>query len=81
MPPADEVCRILANQDTPNGVAWHNGSLYVMETTRLTRYDGIDAAVLNGCNVSWAVVCSVQGGIRLITHRDCMPWPNWRSPC
>eukprot|EP00887_Chlorella_sp_A99_P002455 scaffold10.g2455.t1 len=52
--PADEVCRLLANQDTPNGVAWINGSLFVMETTHLTRYDGVDAAALDGCNISLA---------------------------
>ncbi|KAI7843528.1 hypothetical protein COHA_002770 [Chlorella ohadii] len=51
---ADEVCPLLTGQDTPNGTAWHNGSLLVMETTRLTRYDNIDAAVLNGCNINLA---------------------------
>lgn len=45
------MCCLLTGQDTPNGIAWHNGSLLVMGTTRLTRYDNIDAAVLNGCNV------------------------------
>lgn len=49
---ADEVCVLLRDLEHPNGVAWHNDSLFVMETTRLTRYDNIDNAVLQGCNVS-----------------------------
>lgn len=31
---------------TPNGVAYHNGSLYVAEVSKLWRYDGIEEMVL-----------------------------------
>ncbi len=31
----------------PNGVAWHNGSLYVAEISRITRYDDIDNRIVN----------------------------------
>ena len=48
---ADEKCRVLRGLDTPEGLLWRNGSLFVFEATRLTRHDGIDAAVLNGCKV------------------------------
>ena len=48
---ADEVCVLIHGLDTPEGVVWHNGSLYVFETTQLIRFDNIDASVINGCKV------------------------------
>jgi len=38
-----QVVRVLSGLHMPNGVAWRNGSLYVAETTRVLRYDNIDA--------------------------------------
>ncbi len=39
---AEEVHTIASGLDSPNGVAWRNGSLYVAENSRILRYDGID---------------------------------------
>ncbi len=38
----DRVVEIAAGLNTPNGVAWREGSLYVAEISRILRYDGID---------------------------------------
>ena len=37
---------LLNGQSNPNGIAWHNGSLYVAQTDRITRYDNADAHVI-----------------------------------
>ena len=37
-----EVKKILKGLKTPNGVAFHKGTLYVAERHRITRYDGIE---------------------------------------
>jgi len=37
-----ETVKIATGLRMPNGVAWHNGSLYVAEVTRILRYDNID---------------------------------------
>lgn len=42
------VVPLLTQQDAPNGVAWHNNSLYVAERRRITRYDNADAFALEG---------------------------------
>ncbi|HKI86363.1 MAG TPA: sorbosone dehydrogenase family protein [Thermoanaerobaculia bacterium] len=39
---ADKVYTIASGLDMPNGVAWHRGSLYVAEVSRVWRYDDID---------------------------------------
>jgi glucose/arabinose dehydrogenase len=44
---ADEVIRLLQGLDTPNGVAFNNGSLYVATLTRILRYDSIEARLKN----------------------------------
>lgn len=43
----DRVLVLLRGLDTPNGVAYHAGSLYVAEVSRLLRYDEIDQRVDN----------------------------------
>ena len=48
---ADTTCTLLKGLQNPNGIVWHKGALYVAETEKLSRFDGIDFAVLNGCNV------------------------------
>ena len=40
---ADEVITIASGLNQPNGVAFRNGSLYVAEISRITRYDNIEA--------------------------------------
>ena len=35
------VLTVASNLDTPNGVVFHNGSLYVAENSRILRYDNI----------------------------------------
>jgi glucose/arabinose dehydrogenase len=37
-----EVKKVLKGLDTPNGVAFSKGTLYVAEQTRILRYDGIE---------------------------------------
>ena len=39
---ADAVIPIARELDMPSGVAWHDGSLYVAEVSRILRYDDID---------------------------------------
>jgi glucose/arabinose dehydrogenase len=39
---ADEVHTIASGLNSPNGVAWKDGSLYVAEISRILRFDGID---------------------------------------
>ncbi len=44
---ADKVYKIAAGLNSPNGVAFKNGSLYVAEISRIIRYDGIEDKVEN----------------------------------
>lgn len=44
---ADEVITIASGLQTPNGVAFHNGSLYVAEISRVLRYDNIEESLKN----------------------------------
>src|SRR5438876_12430997 len=44
---ADEVIKIAGGLDMPSGVAFRNGSLYVAEIWRVTRYDNIEAQLKN----------------------------------
>jgi len=44
---ADEVITVLRGLNTPNGVAFRNGSLYVAEISRVLRYDGIESRLDN----------------------------------
>ena len=37
---------LLKGQSNLNGIAWHNGSLYVAQMDRITRYDHADAHVI-----------------------------------
>jgi glucose/arabinose dehydrogenase len=44
---ADRVITVASGLDTPNGVAFRNGALYVAETTRILRYDDIESRLDN----------------------------------
>lgn len=44
---ADEVVTIASGLETPNGVAWRDGALYVAEISRVLRFDGIDGRLKN----------------------------------
>jgi len=44
---ADEVITIAQGLDSPNGVAFRDGALYVAEINRVLRYDGIEARLNN----------------------------------
>lgn len=44
---ASEVITIARGLNTPNGVAFHDGSLYVAEVSRVLRYDDIEARLKN----------------------------------
>ena len=39
---ADEVITLAENLNTPNGVAFRDGALYVAEVNRILRFDGIE---------------------------------------
>ena len=41
----DEVIRVAAGLDSPNGVAFRDGALYVAEISRILRFDGIESAL------------------------------------
>ena len=49
---------MLSGLNDPNGIAWHNGSLYVAEINKITRYDDADASVIANkvrhCQTSFA---------------------------
>ena len=49
---------LLSGLNNPNGIAWHNGSLYVAEINTITRYDNADAFVIANkvrhCQASFA---------------------------
>jgi glucose/arabinose dehydrogenase len=44
---ADEVHTVASGLNTPNGVAWKDGALYVAEISRILRFDGIDDRLKN----------------------------------
>jgi glucose/arabinose dehydrogenase len=44
---ADRVHTIASGLDTPNGVAWREGTLYVAEISRILALDGIDGRLEN----------------------------------
>jgi len=44
---ADEVLTLVQGLKTPNGVAFHDGALYVAEVNRILRYDDIEAHLTN----------------------------------
>jgi len=43
----ETVDMIAEGLNQPNGVAWHDGSLFVAEISRITRYDDIDNRIVN----------------------------------
>ena len=40
-----EVKKVLSGLKSPNGLAFHDGTLYVAERNRITRYDGIESSL------------------------------------
>eukprot|EP00884_Botryococcus_braunii_P003192 jgi/Botrbrau1/12874/Bobra.0188s0016.1 len=46
---AEEACVLAKGLDIPNGVAWHNGSLYIASLTQLLRIPDVDSFVLQNC--------------------------------
>jgi len=44
---ADEVHTIASGLNSPNGVAWRDGALYVAEISRVLRFDDIDGRLAN----------------------------------
>jgi glucose/arabinose dehydrogenase len=44
---ADKVYTVAQGLDTPNGIAYRNGSLYIAQVGRLLRLDGIDRRLAN----------------------------------
>jgi glucose/arabinose dehydrogenase len=54
---AETTVELLSGMNAPNGIAWHKGSLYVAEISRVTRFDDADAHVL-GNKVRTAALAS-----------------------
>ena len=52
---------LLSGLNKPNGIAWHNGSLYVAEINKITRYDDADAFVIAN-RVRHCHFCSANHG-------------------
>jgi glucose/arabinose dehydrogenase len=44
---ADDVIELARGLDTPSGIAFHDGALYVAEVSRITRYDDIESRLKN----------------------------------
>ena len=44
---AERVVTLLRGLDSPNGVAFHDGALYVAEVGRILRYDGMEERLAN----------------------------------
>ena len=44
---ADKIITIASGLNTPNGIAFRNGSLYVAEINRVLRYDNIESSLQN----------------------------------
>lgn len=59
-----QVQHALNAEVDPNGVVWHNGSLYVAEASQITRFDNADDYVLAG------KVCSIHVRVK----RVCKCW-------
>lgn len=53
---AERVVTVASGLMIPNGVAFHDGTLYVAELSRIIKYVGIDAAVRGGGNLPQAAV-------------------------
>jgi glucose/arabinose dehydrogenase len=51
---ADDVLTIASGLTQPNGVAYRDGSLYVAEISRITRYDGMPAYLKAGAGAAAA---------------------------
>ena len=67
-----QLHELLTGQNQPNGVAWHNNSLYVAEVGQITRYDNPDAFALAG---------KVRQDIcALCMKQDCMLWLALQGP-
>jgi glucose/arabinose dehydrogenase len=45
---AEKVATVASGLNMPNGVAWRDGALYVAETSRILRYDGLHAWLASG---------------------------------
>ena len=54
----DRIITLAENLNRPNGVAFHNGALYVAEIGRITRYDGIEKNLDNIASLKPVVVNS-----------------------
>ncbi len=52
----DSIITLAENLNRPNGVAFHNGALYVAEIGRITRYDGIEKNLENIASLKPVVV-------------------------
>ena len=51
---ADQVCTIAQGLNDPSGVAFRDGSLYVAEISRITRYDDIEAKLDESARSRWS---------------------------
>jgi hypothetical protein len=66
---ADTTVVLLTNQNAPNGVAFFNGSLFVSEISRITRYDDAESYV----RAKQVVPCMSLHGWQACAHHACLP--------
>ncbi len=68
---ADRVVTIARGLSQPNGVAWHDGSLYVAEFNRVIRYSAIDDFVSSGRGFDDVPLATV---VRALPETDHHEW-------
>ena len=55
---------LLSGLNDPNGIAWYNGSLYVAEINKITRYDDADASVIANkvrpCQATFPIMTALE---------------------
>jgi glucose/arabinose dehydrogenase len=82
---ADEVFTIDHGLNMPNGVAFHDGALYVAEVNRIWRYDNIESQLKNPPKrqlVYSGFPSDTHHGWKFIAFgRDGMLYANVGSPC
>lgn len=45
---ADHVHTVIDDKETPNGIAWRKGSLFVAQIGQIWRYDDVDRQAIKG---------------------------------
>jgi len=68
---AEQVVTVASNLNLPNGIVWHQGSLFVLEATQLIRFDDIDMSYATSPSFT-----KVEMGFDLPTANS--QWHGWK---